>query len=676
MPLNQLPAYSPANVNNSDPERESGSRIASASPRQPDRSQSPPTSSGQHDAHRARLARRLGATGRHLQSIDAWVLAAPPASAHAYRAVAAKIRSAWADTEATLRITCSVITSLPPMPPHLAHLTLSGCSGLDRLPELSGLAHLTELHVMQCAGLTKGPDLTDCARLERFSMQDCRNVVTPPVLAGCARLRTLVMDGCESLAHPPILVDCVKLMYLTFERCRSLATPPDVSQCVDLEVLELSQCEALTEPPEVTSSVHLRVLNMRECGALRQAPCVRNCTALEELCMADCTLLRSPPTLFHHPGLTSLDMSGVLLTSLPENLMELPAGASVELTLSGLSHRVRNLFIAVVESYAGNGPTIHYDYAAPAAAEPVPLAEAVAVWKGRAIDGAPACAALWKRIEAEENAAVFSQFLGRLVETGDYNNPRLQGDFTQRVQGLIGQLEQDPKLRGTCFTIARGAVDTCGDRVALALLHMEIACMNRHAEQDVDSGRHDDDSAGLIKLAKGMFRLATLESLARQKVNSLQFVDEIEVYLGYIVRLSKEFALPVQMETMLYPNCASISDGDLEHARLALAGRGEGGEEGWRRFLENWHPMTVLLQRKDPEANGIEQQRNAELARQKLVLQTAVAELDPAVADRAAFDALQRRFAELEAGIRSVAQRDKWARIEMLVGEHAISLRD
>ena len=57
-----------------------------------------------------------------------------------------------------------------------------------------------------------------------------------------------------------------------------------------------------------------------------------------------------------------------------------------------------------------------------------------------------------------------------------------------------------------------------------------------------------------------------LENIARQKVNTLRFVDEIEVYLAYPIKLKERLDLRIDVDNMLYFRCSGLTKEDLEIA--------------------------------------------------------------------------------------------------------------
>jgi len=331
-------------------------------------------------------------------------------------------------------------------------------------------------------------------------------------------------------------------------------------------------------------------------------------------------------------------MVAVPLTSLPETLLSLPRSCTIRLTANHLSVAVRNRLAAAMNVSGYAGPQIRFDMGAPPEIAAKPISEEVARWKQES--GAPGDAqsdAFWTSLQEHDNAPRFAQFLARLRETSDYKSARLQPDFQQRIGRLLAQLEpaDSTALRELCFAQAVTAVDTCGDRVALSLLNMETACATHQAEVEVRNGGYENQLQELVDLGKGMYRLQQLAEISRAKVQTLNFVDEIEVHLGYLVHFSEEFKLPVQMQTMLYPDCSAITEADVTAARNALTGHAEEGDNrALLDYLASWSPMDMMLKKQDPKAfSAIGIKIEAAIMQAREALQTRLAELDETAAD-------------------------------------------
>ena len=393
--------------------------------------------------------------------------------------------------------------------------------------------------------------------------------------------------------------------------CNELRTPPDLKKCIKLQTLEMWECRNLTEPPDVRYCPDLRIL---------------------DICLS--SSLVSPPLLSSHVNLRFIDMNEIPLTSLPANLLQLPPECRVGLSLGGLSEAVRREFMAAIAAVPeAQRPHIEFDMVDATPTLPgQPLHLEAESWR-------PGSATDWQCFAADPSADEFSAFLGRIRQTSEYSNVRLRDNVKGRVQALLVQLANPDNLalRELCFAQADAAVTTCNDRIALTLLHLETACSVARINAEVARGDHDRNPLALLKQGAGMYHLRQLEDCARDKVATLRFVDAIEVHLGYLVALSGEFALPVQMGTMLYPACSNVNEPEIAAARAQLqrCALKASPDPELVRFLSSWEPLVTQLQRpamahvSEEHAQSIKN----EIAAEKNTLQQAVENLDSNAGD-------------------------------------------
>lgn len=95
--------------------------------------------------------------------------------------------------------------------------------------------------------------------------------------------------------------------------------------------------------------------------------------------------------------------------------------------------------------------------------------------------------------------------------------PALKAAVQQRVVALLDQLQTDPALRGDCCNLAMDAVNTCGDRIAIRLMDMEMLALEKRTLAAIEDGHHDADPKPLIDLCKGQHRLQILADEAVKK---------------------------------------------------------------------------------------------------------------------------------------------------------------
>jgi E3 ubiquitin-protein ligase SspH2 len=172
-------------------------------------------------------------------------------------------------------------------------------------------------------------------------------------------------------------------------------------------------------------------------------------------------------------------------------------------------------------------------------------------------------------------------WLSRLSYMKDSQREGETGLFTT-ILSHLDLAEKDEGFRHSFFTIIDGAAATCGDRMALSVLHLGI--VNRSLTLDKTNLKTFADF-----LIHGPWMLGQLEDAAREKVKTLNFVDEIEVYLAYPVKLKERLGLQIDVGDMLYFGCSGVKQHDLEKAARGIEGM----------LQETDAVANILVQRQD-----------------------------------------------------------------------------
>jgi hypothetical protein len=122
---------------------------------------------------------------------------------------------------------------------------------------------------------------------------------------------------------------------------------------------------------------------------------------------------------------------------------------------------------------------------------------------------------------------------------------------------MLYEMERNSEFMEESCNIVEGATATCGDRMILSILFVSLQFRMHILANELDKV---DEIADF--LVRGPFIMSELEKIARAKINTLYVVDEIEVYLGYPIKLRDHFNIPIETKDMLYYACSSISDND------------------------------------------------------------------------------------------------------------------
>lgn len=301
------------------------------------------------------------------------------------------------------------------------------------------------------------------------------------------------------------------------------------------------------------------------------------------------TPLTSLPTL--PARLKSMCISDTSLTSLPESITGLSSNVSVRLLNNPLSERTLQSLQDMVRTPDYSGPMIYFSMGDPSALrETRPLHQAVADWLVPAMEGELAPADKWQAFQQHDDASSFSSFLDRL---GDTVNCKKDPGFKAQIASWLTQLAEDDELRAKTFVMATEATSSCEDRVTLALNQMK----NVQLVHDAEKVEIDNNPLGLVSVGREMFRLEKLEQIAREKVKTLRFVDEIEVYLGYQNKLKEPLELTSVAAEMRFFGVSYITESDLQAAEMQVK-TAENSE--FRAWILKWEPLHSVLKRTEP----------------------------------------------------------------------------
>ncbi|EAT2044924.1 type III secretion system effector E3 ubiquitin transferase SspH1 [Salmonella enterica] len=289
------------------------------------------------------------------------------------------------------------------------------------------------------------------------------------------------------------------------------------------------------------------------------------------------------------PGLQELDVSHNQLTRLPQSLTGLSSAARVYLDGNPLSVRTLQ---ALRDIIGHSGIRIHFDMAGPSVPrEARALHLAVADWLTSAREGEAAQADRWQAFGLEDNAAAFSLVLDRLRETENFKK---DAGFKAQISSWLKQLAEDAALRAKTFAMATEATSTCEDRVTHALHQMNNVQLVHNAEK----GEYDNNLQGLVSTGREMFRLATLEQIAREKAGTLALVDDVEVYLALQNKLKESLELTSVTSEMRFFDVSGVTVSDLQAAELQVK---TAENSGFSKWILQWGPLHSVLERKVPE---------------------------------------------------------------------------
>ncbi|ENL8992813.1 leucine-rich repeat domain-containing protein [Salmonella enterica] len=451
----------------------------------------------------------------------------------------------------TLVIPDNHLTSLPPLPPGLRELEISG-NQLTSLPPLP--PGLRELEVSSNQ-LTSLPPLPPGLQVLTVSGNQLTSLPTLP-----PGLQVLTVDGNPHLTSLPALPPELQDLSVSDNRLTSLPELPP-----GLQTLSVDGNPHLTRLPELPPGLQtLFVSNNPQLTSLPELP-----SELQWLFARNCQLTR-----------------------LPESIRGLPSSARVSLERNPLSERTLQTLRDITSAPDYSGPTIQFDMAGPSVPrEARALHLAVADWLTPVPEGEPAPADRWHMFGQEDNATAFSLLLDRLSETENFKK---DAGFKAQISSWLTELAEDEELRARTFAMATEATSSCEDRATFFLHQMKNVQLVHNAEK----GAYDNNLPGLVATGRVMFRLEKLEQIAREKVRTLAFVDEIEVCLGYQNKLKEPLELTSVTAEMRFFDVSGVTVTDLQAAELQVKAA---EKSEFREWILQWGPLHSVLERKAPE---------------------------------------------------------------------------
>ncbi|ECO2459224.1 E3 ubiquitin--protein ligase [Salmonella enterica] len=451
----------------------------------------------------------------------------------------------------TLVIPDNHLTSLPPLPLGLRELEVSG-NQLTSLPPLP-----PGLQSLWASGnqLTRLPPLPPGLQVLTVSGNQLTSLPTLP-----PGLQVLTVDGNPQLTSLPALPPELQDLSVSDNRLTSLPELPP-----GLQTLSVDGNPHLTRLPELPPGLQtLFVSNNPQLTSLPELP-----SELQWLFARNCQLTR-----------------------LPESIRGLPSSARVSLERNPLSERTLQTLRDITSVPDYSGPTIQFDMEGPSVPrEARALHLAVADWLTPVPEGEPAPADRWHMFGQEDNATAFSLLLDRLSETENFKK---DAGFKAQISSWLTELAEDEELRARTFAMATEATSSCEDRVTFFLHQMRNVQLVHNAEK----GEYDDNLAALVATGRVMFRLEKLEQIAREKVRTLAFVDELEVWLAYQNKLKKSLGLTSVTAEMRFFGVSGVTVTDLQAAELQVKAA---EKSEFREWILQWGPLHSVLERKAPE---------------------------------------------------------------------------
>ena len=159
-------------------------------------------------------------------------------------------------------------------------------------------------------------------------------------------------------------------------------------------------------------------------------------------------------------------------------------------------------------------------------------------------------------------------WLNKLTETSDVRRSRAVKDFiVTNVISYLQEANENPEFEQIFLTNIYEGAGSCGDRVSLSILRLDLAYQLHKADlSNLENLLH--------LLLNGTWTLHLLETCALEKMQNLRSrAEEIEVMLGFPIRLKNHLSIPTRIETMRYPSLSDLTFRDLQGAKNFVLSR-------------------------------------------------------------------------------------------------------
>ena len=355
-----------------------------------------------------------------------------------------------------------------------------------------------------------------------------------------------------------------RLGHLDLSKNQLTALPAAIGNLHVLKVLYVSDNPLIELPAEIGNLQVLDVMFIQGTLLTSLPAAIGNLRALVRLYVAKNQFTTLPAAIGSLPALKGLYAhNNPTLTGVPMEILNLPNDCDFTLEGTGFSDAVLLRLNEACHAPLYNGPRISFsirDMVPRAACPTEQLLLELFTLSGLAKKEFPKLLGSTEGNHKEN----LNMWLNRLSDTADYKKGgEFQKAFASKVLSYLQAAEDNEQFRGVFFGVIDEAATTCGDRVALSILHVSTAYKIATIDTKNIKGLAD-------LLINEVWPMQMLEQIARDKVNTLRFYDEIEIYLGYPILLRERLKMPIDVEGMLYDDfvrrTGALTQKDLDEA--------------------------------------------------------------------------------------------------------------
>ncbi|KAI6703296.1 hypothetical protein NL676_012432 [Syzygium grande] len=176
----------------------------------------------------------------------------------------------------------------------LKEIKAGSCLKLVEITGLHNAEHLEELDLSGCSSLERLPDLPCPGTLKYLCINGCEKIRDIQALEEFSSCKTLCIEQCKSIVNLPDLSEFEDLEYLTVKKCPQLMEFPGFDGARSLKSIDISWCEMLENLPDLSGLELLGDLKVRHCGKLMELQGLGGLRFLSVVDFSGCNLLKPP----------------------------------------------------------------------------------------------------------------------------------------------------------------------------------------------------------------------------------------------------------------------------------------------------------------------------------------------------------------------------------------------
>ena len=373
---------------------------------------------------------------------------------------------------------------------------------------------------------------------ENLSLENSRLSSLPKEIGDLAALKSLDLRNNQLTTIPTWIGNLTALDLLDLGENQLTTIPAEIGRLTALTSLSLAQNQLTTFPAEIGRLTALTSLSLAQ-NQLTTIPAeIGNLTALEYLSLDENQLTTIPASVMER-------RNGGMLISLENNRITAAEAQRLRQLASANGVVLRFSFIDDFQ------PTTTAQQAITATITDQILSKSSSEEEKKTL-----------RTFLESTVPDFQRFLAECPRTQGWQSKK--EEMVVRLFEIVKKMSQSEVVKTKCETLAATAFDTCGDRVALAFVQMQLSLNLSDKKLEEMSVQEVYDYAKQESVIK------FLSEKSAAKVEQIKArgggLDEIETHLAYL-QIAPDLGLDLKANDMLYQRCSNVTEKELEETK-------------------------------------------------------------------------------------------------------------